>query len=619
MPATSPHEARAEPAWLTVALAVLAAACLVAVVTFRIFDTDLWQHLVRAKAMLALHAIPRQQMWTWPMYGSPEKNAAWGFALLLWPFWSLGGVTGLFVWRWMAVLAAFGLAWATARRLGARGIATLVVIVACAMVYRQRAQPRPETLAVILLGLELWLLETRRQGGRDRTWWIVPIAWAWPNLHVSYYLGWLVLALFAIFDPQALGRRTPKRRSGRGAGAPDLPARVTRPAPLGLVLSASIAASFLNPFGVDALRAPLDFLSLRHELLYRAIGELHTIDWAINWQNGLPLLMLAWPALQLWRLRRGRGDLIEALLWAAFTGMAFSSQRFLTFWSVVAAPYLARGLHEWLTARRAPAWAGSPLGRAGLAATACLALTGLESTRQAFVPGVGLDPSSVPGPACDFIASAGVRGRCFNYFEQGGYLVWRFWPERDRLPFMTTIPELATPDMRSAYQRASVFQDDWRAMDTRYRFDYVLLKRIREPGDRYLDFLDADTSFALVFVDDVSALYARRQGRMAEVARQHRYRWLPGSPAAQENLLRVAGADSAIRSEMHHELERAMTSSPLHGAVASVLASLLIAEGAWDEAEQALLEARRVVPATPLVRERLEQIARGRGAAPERR
>jgi len=150
-------------------LAALAAACLVTLVSFRIFDTDLWQHLVRAKAMLTLRTIPHQEIWTWPIYGTPEKNAAWAFALLLWPFWSLGGVTGLFVWRWLAILSAFGVAWVIGHRLSARGVSALMVVMACAMVFRQRAQPRPETMAMILLGLELWLLESRRQSGKDRT------------------------------------------------------------------------------------------------------------------------------------------------------------------------------------------------------------------------------------------------------------------------------------------------------------------------------------------------------------------------------------------------------------------------------------------------------------------
>ena len=32
--------------------------------------------------------------------------------------------------------------------------------------------------------------------------------------------------------------------------------------------------------------------------------------------------------------------------------------------------------------------------------------------------------------ACDWIAAHGVRGRAFNQFFFGGYLLHRFWPER---------------------------------------------------------------------------------------------------------------------------------------------------------------------------------------------
>src|SRR5262249_34336522 len=168
----------------------------------------------------------------------------------------------------------------------------------------------------------------------------------------------------------------------------------------------------------------------------------------------------------------------------------------------VAAPYLARDLNEWLAARSAPAWARTPAAQAGVAAVAMLAWSGLESTREAFTLGIGLEPTSIPQAACDFIEKQGVRGRCFNYFDQGGYLLWPFWPQRARFPFMPTIPEIAPPAMRLAYQRASMLQADWRTLDDRYRFDYVLLRRLRDPGDHSLDFLDADSTFALAFLDD---------------------------------------------------------------------------------------------------------------------
>src|SRR6185369_17113232 len=151
------------PAMLLAALA--AAASIVISASFALFDPDLFQHLLVGKVIWQTHAVPTHHLWTWPSYGQPEVLPSWLFRALVWPFWSVGGVVGLFVWRWLTALAAFGLVWLVARRLGARGLTPLVVIAVCALVYRQRSMVRPETLVAVLLALELWILETRRQGG----------------------------------------------------------------------------------------------------------------------------------------------------------------------------------------------------------------------------------------------------------------------------------------------------------------------------------------------------------------------------------------------------------------------------------------------------------------------
>ena len=98
-------------------------------------------------------------------------------ASLLWPFWKLGGLWGLYAWRWLTTFAAFGLAWLTARRMGATGVAPLLMLVWGAILWRQRSQMRPETFAGILLMAQVLLLETRarwrrsasgRPGARER-------------------------------------------------------------------------------------------------------------------------------------------------------------------------------------------------------------------------------------------------------------------------------------------------------------------------------------------------------------------------------------------------------------------------------------------------------------------
>jgi hypothetical protein len=77
--------------------------------------------------------------------------------------------------------------------------------VLCGLTYRYRSQVRPETLATLLLVLELWILEAGRRGGRDHAPWLVAIALAWANLHISYFMG-IALQAFFLLDAWARGQ-----------------------------------------------------------------------------------------------------------------------------------------------------------------------------------------------------------------------------------------------------------------------------------------------------------------------------------------------------------------------------------------------------------------------------
>jgi len=119
-------------------------------------------------------------------------------------------------------------------------------------------------------------------------------------------------------------------------------------------------------------------------------------------------------------------------------------------------------------------------------------------------------------------------------------------------------------------------------MAARYRFDYVLLKRATQPGDRYLDFLDADSSFALVFVDDVAALYIARRPPFLDTVRGFAYRRLPAGDAALEAAWGRAMRDSSERRLLGDELERAIASSPEHVVAASLRDTLGASPRAGD-------------------------------------
>lgn len=539
-----------DPAYL-VALAVLAG-CMAFSVGFVPDETDFWQHLAVGRALWTTLAIPQTQVWTWPTFGAPDVLPSWLFRVLLWPFWDHLGVWGLYLWRWLTTLAAFALLWAAGRRMGARGFAPLVAIALAVLVYRSRAQIRPETLVAVLLAAELWILEARRAGGADRTPWLVLVAWLWANVHISYYLAFLVAVCYLADD---LRRGAPRGR-------------------LALVLVAMAAVSFLNPFGARALWQPFDFaLRGRAEPIYLDVLELKPVDWRASWTTGLPLLVLVWPLLMAARARRRGWDLAEILLLVSFVAAGLAVRRFTGFLAIVATPFLMRDLDEWVRGRTWPRWTAPAAARAALAAFFCVAISLPEWVRADRRPGIGLRMERFPVRAAEFMAAHGVGGRGFNPFYLGGWLLHRFWPDRERLPFMD-IHQAGTPEIRLWYMRAFYRPVGWAELDRRFRFDYVLLDRVQFGADRLMDFVDADSSFALVFVDDAAALYVRRSGRLAPVARRFAYRALPAAPTGRRERLIASLADTTLRRQVRAELSREIDGSRWNRIATRQLADL---------------------------------------------
>jgi hypothetical protein len=568
------------PAAFAVPVALLAAVLIALGVSFRMDDPDIWQHLTVGKAIWQLHRIPHENLWTWPSYGEPYLLPSWLFRALLWPVWQAGGEWGLAAWRWGFTLGTFAIGWFTARRLGARGLAPFVAIVWCAIASRQRSMVRPEMLAGLLLATELWMLERRRGGDRRIVWGLVPLAWVWINAHISYTLFFEVGLAYLVHD--WVHRREPG----------------VDPRALVFALALALAACFANPFGAAALWQPFDYvLHQRNEPIFLSIGELHGIPWHDHLRSGLPLLLVLIPQLAFARWRR-RFDVAQLALYAIFIPQAISSVRFLGPLMIVAAPFFARDLASALEAFRMFAWARRPALRATFAAACCLLVAVPELLRPTAPIGIGFNQRVYPRAACDWIERMGVRGRSFNPFDKGGYLLWRFWPQRDRLPFMD-IHQTGT--RRDRDRMAFLFgrQEAWTEMESEHRFDWVLLVREQDALSHTVEYVAADTSFTPAFLDDDWVVFLRRDGPMAALAKRSSYHLLPASYRGMNALGDSVMANPALRGPLRAELERSIRESPRSGHAHSLLANLAMLEGRWAEAVAELKLARAIDRSIP--------------------
>jgi hypothetical protein len=579
------------PALVTAAL--VAAACIAFSVTYRLIDSDFWQHLLVGKVIWARGEIPRQHLWSWTSYGRFEVLPSWLFRWLLWPFYERGGVPGLFAWRWITTLGAFGFAWATARRLGAKGLAPLVALAWCALIYRPRSQVRPETLAAVLLAAELWILERARQGDRRALPWLVPITWIWVNAHVSYFIAFVLVGLHGLAAWRGWGpsRSTVASRDAR---------------PFLWVGLAMAAIAFANPFGWAALWQPFDYaLHLSREPLFRGIGELQPVTIGTGWRYGLWLAVFGWPLLMLLRARRHGLDRVEGITAVLVTAYALPSQRFLGVYALVAAPYLARDLETWIHERRWPPWTRPAAARAGLVALTCVMISIPEWTRPLLHPGVGVEMERFPVAACDWIERHGIGGRGFEHFRFVGYQAWRFWPDRRRLPFMD-IHQSGTREVRAAFAAAFTDPGSWDEIARRYRLDYALLDRRQRSGVELLDVVDADSTWALVFLDDVSALYLHRS-TLGPAADTLAFRVLGGG-ASRLAMLATHADDPALQAPLRADLERAVRESRQNATAHFLLASLDLAGGRLPAARAHLQAALAVDPTIAVARAWLDSL-----------
>jgi hypothetical protein len=570
--------------------AMLAAAISIVIsVSYVMFEKDMWQHIAVGRAILSLGHVPTTQIWVWPVYGIPDVTPSWLFRVLIAPIWDHAGVIGLFAWRWVTTLAAFGLGWAAARRMGARGLTTLLVVAVCALTYRQRSQVRPETLAALLLALQIWILETRRHGGRDWTWALIPIAWVWANAHISYPLG------FALTGIHLLHAAWPGRRA-EGAGR------------LALVLAGQIAVSFLHPGGLPALLQPFQYVFIqRTDAIMQTIPELKPVDFRNNLTDLLPLVLAGWFVLFLLRVRRNF-DVVELLTVGGALAMALPSHRFLGFAMVTIAPYLARDLDSWVAERRWPEWTRPAWARAGLLVLACAATGAAEWARRDLELGVAIRMREVPVHALDWVEAHDVRGRVYNPFYFGGWFLYRFWPDRERLPFMD-IHQSGTEQDR--YEYAFAWRDPraFADLDRRHHFEYIVWRRVNYGSEQTLDQFDTDTSLALVFADDAAAVYLPRRGRYAALADSFGYRAIPAGPSRWRTLGAEATRDPALRARILAELAWEVAGSPEHALASTRLGAEAIAARDFAGARRHLEEALRVNPQATRVHERLAIVA----------
>jgi len=413
----------------------------------QVANDDIWWHLTAGDWILEHGRVPTEEFASWTAAGTPWFDYEWLWQLgVLW-LWRTGAGPALVLSTALLALAAGVLLYLALRETGA-GIALASVLLWLALfAARLRFQARPEMVTYPLLALCLLLILRARRTGRWRALWVmVPLTALWANMHPGFLFALGLLGLAALGEMVEWVRARARPGGEEAAGRAGVLG-----VQLGLVTAACGIASLLSP-------RPLGphLLVLESFTGFRAIG-FRNVEWEPMplSADALPFWFLLLGTLALLLLDFRRLHATDLLWLATFGLLAVQTQRSAALLALVAPPVAARSLLHLIPVPVPLLDRAAGEGRGKDAALACgalcLAAVGLLPAAlhsPVAPPGWGVQWSRQPVEAASFIAREDLRGRIFNHYRLGGYLGYRFYPDRPvfadgkHIPYVPVLREM---------------------------------------------------------------------------------------------------------------------------------------------------------------------------------
>jgi len=418
---------------------------------------DLWWHLKAGENIVRTGIVPRTDPFSYTAEGWAWTYHSWLAGVILYGAHAIGGLAGLVLLKAALITAALLLAWLAARGRGVGAGLASVLCLAAAYQLRTVALARPHLFSFVLsmvfyLVLQHASAETapgrrpdeRSARERDFLWGpggrllaLPALMIAWANLHGGFMVGLLLIGAFGGGELIAVAARA---RRGSFARALLMGAEGCRFRALLVTWLLCLLGSFITPYGPGAFLYTFRFMA--EIKLAPHISEWKAMPLSADYVTFWGLLVLAGVALPRslllcraagwWRERAGQFG-TDGLLMAGFGLMAVTSVRNLAWFVLLVPPVL--GHH--LALARSAAGRARPEAQAARApdlpyVCAFCALAAVLLVRHLSGGGFGFGVSAerLPVRACDYLEGAPLKGRIYNAYEWGGYLIWRFWPRR---------------------------------------------------------------------------------------------------------------------------------------------------------------------------------------------
>lgn len=417
-------------------------------------DGDLGRHITIGSYILQHLKIPMQDLFSHTMTGEPVIPHEWlaqvGFSLAN----TLMGLNGVVLLTAIVIAFTFTLTYREMIRKNVYRILAFVLTILAAYASSLHWLTRPHVFTFLFTAIWAYLLENEK----SKSWLYPLIMLVWVNTHGAFIAGFVILGghiagwLWDFFHKEAVWERLRK---------------------LVMIGGLSFAATFLNPVGWKLWNLSVGYVGNRylvdHTLEYQSPNFHEPATWPF-----LLLMVLGILALGL----GGRMRAHQVILFAGWSAMSLYSARNIPLFAIVTTPYIGlavqgiiekSSLYQKMENRIASAEGNlrGSLIPSLVIILLLMAFPPIPRTANQFAPNV------FPVNAVDWMKIHPQQGEMLNYFDWGGYLLYRMWPEKT--VFIDGQTDFYGEALTREYAQVINQENGWKDTLQKYNVSWVII------------------------------------------------------------------------------------------------------------------------------------------------
>lgn len=555
------------------ALFIIFGIFIVLLTTFKITgDDDVFWHLATGKYIIETGHVPSQDVFGFVTEGQEWMPFEWGWDILTYGIYSVGGYEGLSILRTAIFLLIFYIYFLIYKKFKISPTISFLILTVLAFGTMDRLSPRPHIISFLFFVLLLYIIIQYRYFNRAnyKILFFLPLIFLfWANMHMGIIAGmflfgiWLVSEVIIYFKPQSFSSKEIPALS-----KPEL----TR---LALIFLACILIMLVNPNFYQTYIYAYSHTKMK---LLETINEWRSPfgDGSDGGFVGTIYKIFLFGGLIILYYAVKKKDLFAALVYLGFAFYSVRAVRFTVDYNIIVSVFFTIALSFIIENLRSKGiknlFTLNPIPKVIISVFLIYCIFNLpnnklylETLQYYRISGFGINSDFIPTQMFDFMKQNQIpeKGeRVFNHFGTGGFLIWNFPGEKNFIDSRNL-----NDSIFFEYNTITGKRPGFEQKVKDYNFDYAmylapdLVRAPQEMEQTSISYFSKNPDWRLVFWDDKSFLWVKNDPKFSDVIDKYSYKYItPYNVGYNKQII-----EKGIREDketVKKELQRKMNEEP---------------------------------------------------------